>query len=177
VILSGNTLYGTTRYGGSSGTARCSRSTPTAQRFTILYSFSAPSTNSDGAHPSAGVILSGNTLYGTTPYGGSSGKGTVFAVKTDGTGFMNLHSFTGGSDGAYPNAGVILSGNTLYGTTGEGGSSGNGTVFSLSLAPQVTIRYVNVNSASPSGPTPTGPLRPQPFRTPLMQPWPVTKSW
>ena len=48
------------------------------------------------------------------------------------------------SDGANPYAGLILSGNTLYGTTANGGGSGNGTVFSLSLPsvsapPQLTI--------------------------------------
>src|ERR1035438_2332772 len=47
--------------------------------FTILYSFTefnhiAPHTNSDGARPKAELILSGNTLYGTTYQGGSSGK-------------------------------------------------------------------------------------------------------
>ena len=76
--------------------------------------------NSDGANPYAGLILSGNTLYGTANGGGSSGNGTVFAVNTNGTGFTNLHSFTAylvnNSDGAYPEAGLILSGNTLYGT-------------------------------------------------------------
>ena len=36
---------------------------------------------------------------------------------------------------------MILSGNTLYGTANGGGSSGNGTVFSLTLPgpPQLTI--------------------------------------
>jgi len=36
--------------------------------------------------------------------------------------FTNLYSFTGGSDGGVPYAGLILSGNTLYGTTAGGGS-------------------------------------------------------
>jgi uncharacterized repeat protein (TIGR03803 family) len=63
------------------------------------------------------------------------GNGTVFAVNTDGSGFTNLYSFTGGSDGANPIAGLILSSNTLYGTTQLGGGSGNGTVFSLPLPP------------------------------------------
>ena len=56
----------------------------------LIYRFN---TNSDGANPYAGLILSGNTLYGTASDGGSSGNGTVFAVNTDGTGFTNLHSF------------------------------------------------------------------------------------
>ncbi len=41
-----------------------------------------------------GLILSGNTLYGTTYGGGTNGNGTVFAVNTDGTGFTVLHTFT-----------------------------------------------------------------------------------
>src|SRR5437899_3572291 len=50
--------------------------------------------------------------------------------------FTTLHIFTAGSgypsytnsDGAYP-GGLIISGKTLYGATGQGGSSGNGTLF------------------------------------------------
>src|SRR6266851_4913594 len=62
----------------------------TAQTFTTLHSF----TGSDGAVPMAGLVLSSNTLYGTTVNGGTSDNGTVFAVNTDGTGFTNLYSFT-----------------------------------------------------------------------------------
>src|SRR4051812_32892473 len=52
--------------------------------------------NSDGANPNAGLIISGSTLYGTVAAGGSYGRGTVFAVDTNGAGFRILHSFTGG---------------------------------------------------------------------------------
>src|SRR5438552_8314630 len=93
-------------------------------------------TGNDGARPEAGLILSGNTLYATAAEGGSSGNGTVFAVNTDGTSFTNLHIFTAlsgplsaNSDGAFPDTGLILSDNILYGTAYYGGSSGNGTVF------------------------------------------------
>src|SRR6266853_1211137 len=65
----------------------------TAQSFTTLHSFSG----SDGANPYAGLISSGNTLYGTAAFGGSSDNGTVFAVNTDGSGFTTLYSFTAGS--------------------------------------------------------------------------------
>jgi len=57
------------------------------------YNFAGYYTNSDGAFPLAGVILSGNTLYGTASWGGGKGVGTVFRVSTDGTSFTNLHSF------------------------------------------------------------------------------------
>jgi uncharacterized repeat protein (TIGR03803 family) len=70
----------------------------TAQTFTNLHTFTAtsgspPYGNSDGARPYAGLISSGNIVYGTAQDGGSSGNGTVFAVNINGTGFTNLHSF------------------------------------------------------------------------------------
>lgn len=143
LILSGNTLYGTAAAGGGSGVGTVFAINTNGTDFTNLHSFTAtsgsfPYTNSDGAYPQAGLILSGSTLYGTASQGGSSGKGTVFAVNTDGTGFTNLYSFTAtsgskstNSDGAGPYASLILSGNTLYGTAAGGGSSGNGTVFAV----------------------------------------------
>ena len=111
-----------------------------AQTLTNLHSFTAFSnaTNSDGGYPYSGLILSGNTLYGTAHDGGSSGAGSVFAVNINGTGFTNLYSFTptsgslsANNDGASPYAGLVLSGNTLYGTARTGGSSGAGTVFAV----------------------------------------------
>jgi uncharacterized repeat protein (TIGR03803 family) len=150
LVLSGNTLYGTAG-GGSSreGTVFALKTDGTG--FTNLYSFTAvrssyPYINSDGGGPE-GLILSDNTLYGTAYYGGSSAAGTVFAINTDGTGFTILHSFTAihnntNSDGASPRGRLILSDNTLYGAAYQGGSSGNGTVFSISLPvtpPQLAV--------------------------------------
>src|SRR5207247_2645475 len=78
-----------------------------------------------------------------------AGLGLTLSGRVKAQTFTTLHSFTAGapdfrggytnSDGAYPVAGLILSGNTLYGTTTDGGSWNNGTVFSLSFAPQLTI--------------------------------------
>src|SRR5207249_12338646 len=101
--------------------------------FTTLHSFtSLHFGNRDWAYPNAGLVLSGNTLYGTATYGGSSGQGTVFALNTSGIGFTNLHSFTGGGDGRAPLGGLIISGNTLYGTANDGGSwVYGGTVFAV----------------------------------------------
>jgi uncharacterized repeat protein (TIGR03803 family) len=149
LILSGSTLYGTAGSGGSGGNGTVFAVNTDGTSFTNLHTFAAPQccsqTNSDGAYPRDGLVLLGNTLYGTASASGSSGEGTVFAVHTDGTGFTNLHSFTAtpapyytNSDGAGP-GGLILSGNSLYGTAGGGGSSRAGTVFSLSFRPQLTI--------------------------------------
>ena len=132
LILSNNTLYGTAAAAGSSGAGTVFAVNTDGTGFRILHSFTY---GSDGANPWDGLILSSNILYGTAYNGGSSGYGNVFAVNTDGAGFTNLYSFTGGSGGANPIGGVILTNNTLYGTTRFGGSSGNGTAFSLPLPP------------------------------------------
>jgi uncharacterized repeat protein (TIGR03803 family) len=143
LILSGNTLFGTTYQGGSSGLGTVFAVNTEGAGFTILHNFPvAPyGTNSGGAQPHACLILSGNRLYGTTEQGGIGGNGTVFAINTNGTGFTTLHSFTASSDpfpsvinhdGANSQASLILSGNTLYGTAVNGGSSGSGTVFAVS---------------------------------------------
>jgi uncharacterized repeat protein (TIGR03803 family) len=91
-------------------------------------------------------------LYGTASEGGTNGTGTMFALNTDGTGFTNLYNFTAypitgttNRDGIGPNGGLILSGKTLYGTASRGGNSFNGTVFSLSLAPQLAIMLSGIN--------------------------------
>jgi uncharacterized repeat protein (TIGR03803 family) len=129
LILSGNTLYGTAAGGGTSHIGTVFQVNTDGTGFATLHSFTG--TNSDGANPWAGLILSSNTLYGTTGQGGTSGDGTVFQVNTDGAGFATLHSFTGGSDGNSPSGGLILSGNILYGTARSGGTSGGGTVFQV----------------------------------------------
>ena len=146
LVSSGNTLYGTTPYGGSNGTGTIFGLQADGSGFTNLYSFTAIAvpayqTNSDGANPESSLIISGNTLFGTAYKGGVGANGTVFAIKTDGTGFTNLHSFAPppgnifvatNSDGEAPYAGLLLVGHTLYGAAVNGGSPGEGTLFALS---------------------------------------------
>lgn len=133
VIASGNMLYGTAQYGGTGGDGTVFAVKSDGTGFTTLHSFTVEVnyTNTDGSYPVSKLILDGSTLYGTTPSGGLYGEGTVFSVKTDGSDFATLYDFTGGSDGAYPECGLILSGTTLYGTTEFGGNSYDGTVFAI----------------------------------------------
>ncbi|MGA2870598.1 MAG: choice-of-anchor tandem repeat GloVer-containing protein [Verrucomicrobiota bacterium] len=142
LIQSGTLLYGTTADGGNAYGTLFAIGT-NGQGFTNFYNFTAapgyPYTNSDGANPLGGLVISGSTLYGTASDGGGAGDGTVFKINTDGTGYLRLHDFSGtnnagfNTDGAFPQAGLVLSGNELYGTAIAGGSSGNGTVFMLDM--------------------------------------------
>jgi uncharacterized repeat protein (TIGR03803 family) len=128
LVVSNNTLYGTTSGGGMNGGTVFQVNTD-ATGYTVLRSFGG--VPNDGLYPQAGLVLAGNTTYGTTDLGGTAGSGTVFALSTDGTQFTELRSFTNSPDGARPDAMLVLSGSRLYGTTYLGGSAGYGTVFAL----------------------------------------------
>ena len=139
---SGN-LYGTTRYGGSHegcpGKWQCGAvfKLDTNGVETVLYNFSGP----DGANPTSNLVMDANgALYGTTEYGGytdrcrstgSAGCGAVFKLSSDGKETV-LHRFTGGADGAFPLAAMVMDpAGALYGTTPYGGAAGGGVAFKL----------------------------------------------
>jgi uncharacterized repeat protein (TIGR01451 family) len=139
LVLSGTNLYGTT-YEGGVGYGIIFKISTSGTAFSNLYSFSG---GSDGAYPFAGLYLSSNTLYGTT-FGGVSGNyGTVFSVSNNGTGFASLHGFINGTDGGSVDAPVILTGNTLYGTTFGDGIADFGTIYKVVLGASsgLTLSY------------------------------------
>jgi uncharacterized repeat protein (TIGR03803 family) len=127
-IISGKTLYATTLLGGTNGDGSIFAINIDGSGFKNLYSFAGVT---DGTHPNGGLILVGKTLYGTAARGGIKGVGSIFAINTDGSGFRNLYSFTGDSDGTSPNGGLVLVGKTLYGTAGGGGINNCGSIFAI----------------------------------------------
>jgi len=144
LLLSDNILYGTTSGGGIWGNGAVFALDADGADYTNLYSFSAFSphyfNNSDGSNPYAGLAILGNTLYGTAGNGGDSYDGTLFSLTTNGADFTTLHAFTNSpGDGGSPHAALIISDNTLYGTTQGGGTNGSGMVFSLPLAPPLVV--------------------------------------
>ena len=134
LIISGNTLYGTTAYGGTSNLGTLFSVQTDGSGFTVLHSFVGPP--NDGETPAlAPLILSGSTLYGALDGGGTfTSYGAIYSIQTTGSGFTLLHSFNG-SDGANLPAGLVLSGTKLYGSTIGGGGAGNyGTLFDYNLS-------------------------------------------
>ncbi|HEY3915901.1 MAG TPA: choice-of-anchor tandem repeat GloVer-containing protein [Verrucomicrobiae bacterium] len=160
LVLSGNIFYGTTAgnvLGYNSGNGTIFACNINSAQFRNLYSFDA---GSDGASPSAGLLLSDSTMYGTATMAGTGNFGTLFGLNANGAGFTGLYSFTNGADGGYPYSSLVASGNTLYGTASIGGSSGNGTVFSLSVEKsslQITINPVAVANAGAQWQVDSGP--------------------
>ena len=122
---------------------------------TTLASFNG--TNGTAPWPSAGLILSGGTLYGTTSVGGADGYGTVFSLPVTGGPVTTLASFNV-TNGAWPQAGLTLSGGTLYGTTDAGGAYGYGTLFSVPITGGTPTTLLSFNTGNSSGPTYYGNL-------------------
>ncbi len=134
---SDSNFYGTTAWGGASGYGTVFRISPSGS-LTNLWEFTG---GNDGANPMAGLVQGiDSNFYGTTPYGGATGNGTVFRTTPSGS-LSNLWSFTGGNDGANPMAGLLQGGDgNFYGTTyGSGsGPSAYGTVFRISPSGSLT---------------------------------------
>ncbi|HXJ92025.1 MAG TPA: choice-of-anchor tandem repeat GloVer-containing protein [Terriglobia bacterium] len=145
-------LYGTTLYGGincdyyNDGCGTAFSITP-AGVFTTLHTFTGP----EGALPLGGLIQGPDTrFYGVTFAGGNGTScadtcGTVFVMTPAGT-ITTLHSFDF-TDGAYPQAALLLGGDgNFYGTTFGGGAStacslGCGTAFKMTPAGTVTTLH------------------------------------
>ncbi len=134
-------LYGTTYHGGKPGNGIVFKLTPPAVSGgqwteTVLYSFKgAPS---DGASPSAGLVLDAKgVLYGATEGGGSFNSGTAFKLTPPSSGKgpwteTVLYNFDRGKDAMSPSSPLIFDKEgALYGTTQFGKSFLPGTVFKL----------------------------------------------
>jgi uncharacterized repeat protein (TIGR03803 family) len=132
LIYANGFIYGTTQVGGTGYAGTIFEVHTTNDSYSVLYSFGG---GADGQVVNGGLIKIGDYLYGTTRDGGTPGYGTVFKIKTDGTGKLTLHPFTGGTtDGANPYSAMVSFAGALYGTTYTGGQYGFGTVFKVDTA-------------------------------------------
>ena len=130
------TLYGTTENGGSKSPHQygCCKGVLFAVIGTfssgsekVLYTFTG---GKDGGTPAADLVLYNGALYGTTLSGGPGRRGTAFSVSIASGQEQVLHGFTGKSDGASPQAGLLINAaGAIYGTAEKGGRFKQGTVF------------------------------------------------
>ena len=131
-------LYGTMTEGGAYGAGMVFELSPGAGGAwteTVLWSFG---NGSDGEFPESGVIMdAAGNLYGTTLQGGTycQGCGTVYELSPSKGGNWSetvLHNFNG-DDGSESWASLILdAAGNLFGTTSQGGTYSEGTVFEVS---------------------------------------------
>jgi uncharacterized repeat protein (TIGR03803 family) len=157
-------LYGTTEFGGDLN-VQCAGMQGCGVVFkinasgheTVLYRFTG---KADGGQPLAGLTIGRGTLYGTTAGGGNSGCdyvavgcGVVFKIDAA-HGETVLYSFTGGSDGGFPECRLILdSSGNLYGSTTGVGAGDQGTIFKVDTSGHETIllTFNGTNGSQPYG--------------------------
>ena len=124
----------------------------TGGHLTVMHSFNI----SDGKAPVGGLSLGlDGYYYGTATFGGDAGFGTVFNMRADNGGVGTLYSFSGGDDGAYPNAAPVQSiGGNFFGTT-VGTSNTHGSIYKISAFGEFTLLHVFTGS---DGSAPYAPL-------------------
>lgn len=157
LVVANGRIYGTTEDGGAGDSGTVFSMNIDGTGFAVLHTFA----NADGHFPN-GVVLSGDTLYGNTFLGGTNGNGIVFSIGTNGGNYTVLHDFSAGSSGYYhqfnddgmdPQMPVVVAGNTIYGTAAMGGSTADGTLFSLKTdGSQFTVLHTFVGGDGGSFP-------------------------
>jgi uncharacterized repeat protein (TIGR03803 family) len=136
VFDSAGNLYGVTANGGTEGWGTVYQLSPSSGGgWTENTLVNFPSSCSPACIPEAAITLdSAGNIFGTASAENTFGAAYEVSPNGDGTWTLTiLHSFAGGTDGAYPGSGALLdiSGN-LYGTTMEGGGTkGRGTVYEI----------------------------------------------
>lgn len=129
LISDGSFLYGMTPSGGASGAGTIFKIMLNGGGYVKLFDFNG---TTNGASPGGSLFSDGTFLYGMTEVGGSNSLGTIFKIKTDGTGFVKLLDFNGSANGSESVGNSFISDGTfLYGTTYNGGANEMGTIFKI----------------------------------------------
>jgi uncharacterized repeat protein (TIGR02543 family) len=126
--MDGN-FYGATYYGGTYQCGVVFKMTPQGA-FTVLHQFNC----TDGWYANSLVAGRDGNVYGTTIFGGNlqacvAGCGTIFQITPQGQ-LTTIYNFIG-PDGQAPIGMVERQAGEFFGTTGNGGSVNDGTVFHL----------------------------------------------
>jgi uncharacterized repeat protein (TIGR03803 family) len=171
-------LYGTARAGGHNGTGVIFRMNLDGTEFQVVHEFGPVTSaatdsvvkNVGGSSPIGSLLQAQDGyLYGTAALGGLSGRGTIYRIQPDGTGFEVVHEFTDLStasppanvDGAVPAEGLTDGGDgRLYGVAETGGANGVGTLYYVDpqfyVDSSVELFKVLHDFDSPNGAYPSG---------------------
>jgi gliding motility-associated-like protein len=126
VYKDGTVLYGMTIRGGTAGDGTIFKLNTDGTGYAKIFNLSGATTGTD---PVGGLISDGTYLYGITSQGGANGRGTVFRILPDGTGFAKLHDFA--SNSGFSSGDLLRIGTALYGMTFYGGTNNEGTIFKI----------------------------------------------
>jgi uncharacterized repeat protein (TIGR03803 family) len=141
-------LYGTSHVGGTRNKGTIYRIAKDGTDYSVIHNFN----DNDGENPQGALVVGADgLLYGTTLVGGAQDRGAIYRISTSGA-FELLYSFprlgalngqllATNATGANPKAGLMLSAldGNFYGTALQGGAEGNGTLFRMTPAGDVSV--------------------------------------
>lgn len=120
----------------------------------LLHSFTG---SPDGANPFATIVSdSSGNLFSTVSAGGANGDGAIYEIPSGTTAPLLFYSFTGGTNGGAPNAGVVFdTDGDMFGTTSTGGADNDGTVWEV-VAGDTVAQTLYSFTGGTDGATPAG---------------------
>ncbi len=119
LIFVDDTVYGLTSSGGDNNFGVIYKMSVNGSLYSKLHSFGS---GNDGKTPYGALLYYQNSLYGATNAGGTTGFGTLFKIKKDGSQYEKILDFDGALNGKKPGAGcLVLINGRLFGTTVNGG--------------------------------------------------------
>jgi len=160
IAISGNVGYGMVKNGGLYGYGMIYSINTDGSNYKDLHDFNNLTWGGDYPTGSLTFSITGDSLYGMTVDGGKFYDGVIFSIKTDGTGYDTLLSFTGSNGihpGSYPYGSLTLKGDTLFGMTYTGGAVIFGTAFSVQTNGANFHTMINFNGSG-NGQIPYGNL-------------------
>ena len=124
-------LYGMTMSGGTDSLGVIFSFDVSSNTYTVLHNFNG----TNGSGPSGSLIqLSNGKLAGMTMTGGLNNLGVIFTFDIGTNDFSSVHDFNS-STGSTPWSEFKEDGNgILFGSTSNGGQSGNGVIFKYDLS-------------------------------------------
>jgi uncharacterized repeat protein (TIGR03803 family) len=135
VLDSAGDLYGTAARCGKDGdgTVYQLKRSGSEYGFKVILTFNGKNGGYPVDYTGHLAVDSAGNVYGTAEEGGAYDYGTVFKLAEGSFRHTDLHDFNdNGTDGYYPAGGVSLDSlGNLYGTTDNGGSNGDGTVWQI----------------------------------------------
>jgi uncharacterized repeat protein (TIGR03803 family) len=147
-VDSAGNLFGTTR-GGAGTVFEVAHAT---NSITTLASFDS----NVSSYPGDITLDAGGDLFGTTVYSGATDNGTIFELARGTTSVTTFATFNG-IDGTELDGPLAFNASgDLFGTTGDGGPEGDGTVFEIAHGTTSIISlasFNDTNGAIPSGVT------------------------
>jgi uncharacterized repeat protein (TIGR03803 family) len=148
VVLDGQgNLYGTTEFGGASGGGTVFEIASGSHTITTLASF-------NGTNGPSGLVVDGHgNLYGVTEFGGAYGNGQVFEIASGSHTITTLASFINDTNGSAVPGGLVVDGHgNLYGTTENGGTENDGTVFEIASGSNTVTTLASFNGTGELNP-------------------------